>query len=152
MTAPAARQNKAMKTHPKPVSICLLVSLLLSARAADEPTYVKDIQPIFKEHCFKCHGEKKAKGALRLDVREQVYGGNEDDKYAVVPGKSGESLAYTLIVTKDEDDLMPPTDEENPLSKEKIATIKNWIDTGALWDTGDTPVNKPHVRKKEKKK
>jgi hypothetical protein len=46
---------------------------------------------------------------------------------------------------------MPPVEEENPLSKEQIALIKKWIETGAAWDVGDKPVNQPNVRKKEKK-
>jgi mono/diheme cytochrome c family protein len=133
----------------------ILASALLPlafARAADELTYIKDIKPIFEKHCSECHGEKKAKGALRLDTKEHVYGGDDDDEYAVVPGKSDKSLAYTLAVTKDEDDLMPPPDENNPLSPEQIATLKKWIDSGAAWDTGDKPANQPNVRKKEKKK
>jgi mono/diheme cytochrome c family protein len=128
-----------------------VLALLVSARAGD-PTYVTDIKPIFEKHCFDCHGEKKAKGALRLDVKEQVYGGDVDDEYAVVPGKADKSMAYTLLVTQDEDDLMPPAEENNPLNKDQIALIKKWIETGATWDVGDKPVNQPNVRKKEKKK
>ena len=29
-------------------------------------TYAKDIRPIFEASCFRCHGEEKQKGDLRL--------------------------------------------------------------------------------------
>ena len=140
-----------MKLHILSVAGFVLLSAAFG-RAADTLTYVKDIKPIFEKHCNGCHGEKKAKGALRLDLKEHVYGGDDDDEYAVVPGKPDKSMAYTLAVTTDEDDLMPPAEEDNPLSKEQIATLKTWIEQGAAWDAGDKPANQPKVRKKEKKK
>ena len=140
-----------MKLHILSVAGFVLLSAAFG-RAADTLTYVKDIKPIFEKHCNGCHGEKKAKGALRLDLKEHVYGGDDDDEYAVVPGKPDKSMAYTLAVTTDEDDLMPPAEEDNPLSKEQIATLKTWIEQGAAWDAGDKPTNQPKVRKKEKKK
>ena len=30
-------------------------------------TYAKDIRAIFEESCFRCHGEERQKGNLRLD-------------------------------------------------------------------------------------
>ena len=60
-------------------SFCLSLLSAAFGRAAEAPTYVKDIKPIFEKHCTSCHGEKKSKGALRLDLKDQIYGGDEDD-------------------------------------------------------------------------
>jgi mono/diheme cytochrome c family protein len=135
----------------KRVLSSLAVSCWVAASLRAEPvlTFVKDIQPIFEKHCVSCHGEKKSKGNLRLDTKEHVYGGDSGGDFAVVPGDLQKSLAYTLAITTDEDDLMPPAEEENPLSKEQIATIKKWIEQGAHWDVGDKPANTPNVRKKK---
>ena len=34
--------------------------------AEDKVDFTEQIQPIFVEHCAKCHGEKNAKGDIRL--------------------------------------------------------------------------------------
>lgn len=41
----------------------LLLTFLASAHAAAPPTFEKDIRPIFKAHCFDCHGEGDQKRA-----------------------------------------------------------------------------------------
>jgi uncharacterized membrane protein len=40
------------------------------------------------------------------------------------------------MVTDDEDELMPPPDEENPMDEKEIALVKLWIDQGAEWPDG----------------
>lgn len=74
-----------------------LGALLLGAPAAcaDEParslTFEADIRPIFRAHCFDCHGatdEKQGGLDLRL-VRFQLTGGESGP--ALVPGQPGES-------------------------------------------------------------
>ena len=39
--------------------------------------YQSQVRPILKERCFKCHGEKKQKGKLRLDSLERILAGGE---------------------------------------------------------------------------
>jgi len=36
---------------------------------AEAVDFARDIEPIFKTHCYKCHGPKKQEGGLRLDHR-----------------------------------------------------------------------------------
>src|SRR5436309_2502762 len=49
--------------------------------------FVKDIQPIFAEHCYGCHGPKKQEALFRLDAKEIALKGGELGP-AIVPGKS----------------------------------------------------------------
>ena len=44
------------------------IALLSNAARANEIDFVSQVQPILKAHCFKCHGENKQKGDLRLDL------------------------------------------------------------------------------------
>ena len=69
------------------------------------------IKPIFEEHCFKCHGEKKQKGKLRLDT---------NDFHKVIEKLEPEkSKLYELITLPiDDEDIMPPKD--GPLPKESM--------------------------------
>ena len=49
----------------------LAALLAAGADAQENPApvdFVRDIQPLLKEHCIACHGEKKQKGSLRLDL------------------------------------------------------------------------------------
>ncbi len=40
-----------------------------SVFAAGEIDYVRDVKPILKMHCFRCHGPLKAESGLRLDTK-----------------------------------------------------------------------------------
>ncbi|HEX5243908.1 MAG TPA: c-type cytochrome domain-containing protein, partial [Tepidisphaeraceae bacterium] len=39
--------------------------------------FVRDIQPIFRENCYKCHGPEKQKAQLRFDSKDSVYAGGQ---------------------------------------------------------------------------
>jgi hypothetical protein len=92
--------------------------------------YAKDIKPIFEKSCFKCHGEKKHKGKLRLDSLEAVKKGGEDGE-VVIAGKSAKSPLVQAVARLDDDSAMPPDDKGDPLTKEQIGLIRAWIDQGA---------------------
>ncbi len=92
-------------------------------------TYVKDIRPLFEKNCFKCHGQEKQKGKLRLDSLETVKKGGEDGE-VVIKGKSAESLLVQAVARLDEDEAMPPEGKGDPLSKDDVGLIRAWIDQG----------------------
>ena len=126
--------------------------LIFSAQAVD---FEKDIKPIFDERCAKCHGEKKQKSDLRLDLRSSILKGGDLGEPGAVPGHPEKSTIYKLItLDEDHDDIMPP--KGDPLSKEQTELIKKWIEQGAkmpekkivqevLWSY--KPVVKPQVPK-----
>ena len=97
-------------------------------------TYAKYIQPLFEKTCFKCHGQEKQKGKLRLDSLEAALKGGENGK-DVIAGKSAESpLVHAIAHLGDEDYFMPPPknkDNIKQLGKEEIGLIRAWIDQGA---------------------
>ena len=70
-------------------------------------TYAKDIRPLFEASCFRCHGEERQKGELRLDSLEAVLKGGEDGK-VVVPGASKKSLLVIAAARIDDETAMPP--------------------------------------------
>jgi hypothetical protein len=75
--------------------------------AAKGVTYAKDIRPLFEASCFRCHGEERQKGELRLDSLESVLKGGEDGK-VVVPGDSKKSLLVVAVAQINEELAMPP--------------------------------------------
>src|SRR5258708_6137862 len=68
----------------------------LPSPTARQVDFVKDIQPIFAEHCLNCHGPKKHEAEFRLDVKEIALKGGELGP-AVLPGKSADSLLIHLV-------------------------------------------------------
>lgn len=70
-------------------------------------TFAQDIQPIFKENCFGCHGGERAKGNLRLDSVEGVLKGSKDGK-VVIPSNSEKSKLVLAVARVNEREAMPP--------------------------------------------
>jgi hypothetical protein len=88
------------------------------------------VQPIFQRACYPCHGPEKHKSEYRLDVRDVALKGGELYAPNIKPGSAVESTLVQFV--SGEGDLeMPP---EGPrLSAEEIATLRAWIDQGAVW-------------------
>ena len=83
------------------------MSKLPPAATKDGLTYANDIRPILETSCFRCHGEQRPKGGLRLDSLDAVLKGGEDGK-VIVPGKSKESLLLIAAAQIDDETAMPP--------------------------------------------
>jgi mono/diheme cytochrome c family protein len=96
--------------------------------------FVREVRPIFEQHCYECHGETKHKGGLRLDVKAAALKGGDNDGPNIIPGKAKESSLIHFVTSTDEDEVMPPKGVR--LSKEQVATLVAWINEGALWPDG----------------
>ena len=95
------------------------------------------IRPVFKEHCWKCHGNGKKHGGLKMDTLDGLLaGGNEG--VALVPGDSSTGLLMKALryESGDSDLDMPP---KGKLPDAVISDIARWIDLGAPWPTGLPP-------------
>jgi mono/diheme cytochrome c family protein len=92
--------------------------------------FVRDVRPIFREHCVSCHSAAKKKGSFRLDARSAAMKGGMAGK-AILPGKGAESPLVKLLLDSDPDARMPQ--KAPTLPKEKIDTLRRWIDQGAPW-------------------
>ena len=98
-----------------------------------------DVEPIFLAHCQKCHGPKRQKNGLQLVPWPTMFVGTATDQ-VVKPGKPSESLLYHAITLPvAEEGHMPPADKGDPLTKEQIDQIANWITDGATGPDGQRP-------------
>ena len=106
----------------------IVFSLLLVMQANAEPTEIlfeRDIRPIFRAHCFDCHGATEQVEAgldLRL-VRFMTTGG--DSGPAIEPSDASNSL----LIERIESEEMPPGDAK--VSDAELRTLKQWIDAGS---------------------
>jgi Protein of unknown function (DUF1549)/Protein of unknown function (DUF1553)/Planctomycete cytochrome C len=101
-------------------------------RAAEPPSFSRDVLPILSDNCFFCHGpDAKAREAdLRFDTAD---GALRIDKPVIVPGKSAESEVLRRIASTNPDTVMPPPKSGRELTAAQVETLKAWIDGGAKW-------------------
>lgn len=117
-----------------------------SAPAADAKGtefFEAKIRPILAQSCVGCHGQEKQKGKLRLDTREGlIKGGEEDGKQIVVfdAANPEKSMIVEAIEYKNDDLAMPPPkkNQSRKLPDDQIAAIKEWLKMGAPY--GAKPV------------
>ena len=115
------------------IALCIAASFLARAEAAPVD-FGREVRPIFEKHCSECHGEKKQKSGLRLDVKAAALKGGDNHGPNIIPGKARESSLIHLVTSRDEDEVMPPKGER--LSAAQIATLTAWINEGAVWPDG----------------
>nr|MDQ2731804.1 DUF1549 domain-containing protein [Armatimonadota bacterium] len=112
-----------------------------STTASETPSakfdYARDIEPIFKANCVKCHGGETMMGGLRLDVKSYAMQGG-DSGPVIVPGSSEKSLLVQRILGLGGKPQMPKG--AAPLSADEIAKIRGWIDGGATWQADAAPL------------
>ena len=108
------------------------LGLLLIGTLQAQVDFTRDVQPIFAKSCYGCHGAKKQMGGLRLDSKVLAFAGGQSGK-AIQPSKAAESTLYQRVAGIGDQARMPMGGK---LEAGQIATIKNWIDQGAIWPDG----------------
>lgn len=104
------------------------------AFSAEQVAYFEErVEPIFAEHCVKCHGGgDSVKGGLYLTSRAGLLTGG-DLGPAVDVANPEASLLLAMLSYKDEHHQMPPSGK---LPDEQIAAIREWIVLGMPWTPG----------------
>jgi hypothetical protein len=116
-----------------------LSSVGLRALPAAEPTagatppavapefFAERIRPLLERRCLECHGEDTAEAELRLDSLAGLSKGGRSGP-VLVSGDADGSLLVQAVRRLDESLAMPP---EQPLDKQEIAALVEWIAGGA---------------------
>ncbi len=97
------------------------------ARGVD---FRRDIEPIFRANCYRCHGAKSASARLRLDNKQLAMKGGISGA-VIAPGNSKESRLMKRILGEGDEARMPIGGD--PLKADQIELIRRWIDEGAVW-------------------
>ena len=127
--SPVQRPSRSPRVLGAVVSI-VLASSALPGQVAARVDFARDVQPLFRDYCYSCHGPAVQSNNFRLDRRRDSLPNRVGANGArVVPGNSAVSRLY-LRVTGQAGLQMPPT---GALGPEQIATLKAWIDQGAEW-------------------
>jgi hypothetical protein len=103
--------------------------------------FERDIQPIFAERCFSCHGQATHIKDFRLDMKTSALRTNPGGATPIVPYRAKDSLLFHLVEGKS-GKRMPP--QGAPLTAKQISTLRRWIDTGANWPESAASLAKSH--------
>jgi hypothetical protein len=141
--APAAAKPAApAPAAAKPAAAPAAGGKLDAAIAAKAVVYRDVIAPIMAAKCNGCHGEEKKKGKLQLHDYAAIMKGGSDGPTTVIAKNSKDSLMLVRAnLPTDDDEHMPPSDEPQ-LTKEEVAILKWWIESGAS-DTATVAAAKP---------
>ncbi len=113
--------------------------LLAATDPAKAKVYDDVLAPVLAAKCYSCHGPDKDKGKLRLHTKEDLLkGGKGAGEKIIVKGKLDDSeLYYRMDLPNDDDDVMPPFDEDEPhdaVTPAQLSVFKAWILAGADFD------------------
>lgn len=115
------------QTHLRFIYVAIWTSQLVQLAVAAPVDFVRDVAPIFQQHCVHCHNESKTSGDLSLS---QSMGLRELD--LIVPWKPAESsLLDAIIAEEGEAPSMP--EEGTALTLKQVEVIRQWIAEGAKW-------------------
>ncbi|MBL8819508.1 MAG: DUF1592 domain-containing protein [Planctomyces sp.] len=102
-------------------SLALCLSIVVGSwlsgvhAVADETQFDREVLPILKSHCVRCHGAEKQEGGVRLDTLSVNL---VDDRAAL------EQWHEVLNVLQKSE--MPP-EGEMPLSSQQLQTLTDWV-------------------------
>ncbi len=105
---------------------CLFVFTLLAPGADFEA----DIEPIFHQRCYACHGPSMQLSGFQLDSREAALKGGYSGP-VIIPGDAGASKLLERVSVERQNFQMPPAGPR--LSDAEVAKLREWIDQGAQW-------------------
>lgn len=96
---------------------------------AEKVDFLRDIHPIFEQHCIGCHGEE-SQGSLRLDSR--AYAAEGGHSGSPVLGGDITTNAILQRVTNTDESIRMPKDSP-PLTGDEQDRLRRWVEQGTPW-------------------
>lgn len=113
------------------VFACLTGNCTFSADDSTDALFENSIRPVLVESCFRCHGDTKESGGIRVDSRDALLQGG-DSGPAILLGNPDASLLIKAIRRHSDVSAMPP-DKDKALRPDQIASFEAWVLGNAPW-------------------
>lgn len=111
--------------------LAALIAMVVGSNGlAAEVSFIREIRPIFAEHCLQCHGpdEKRLEADLRLDLERS------SKKRVILAHQPDQSELVRRILSDDPDKRMPPAETGKTLTAAEIRLLQQWIAEGARYE------------------
>jgi Protein of unknown function (DUF1553)/Protein of unknown function (DUF1549)/Planctomycete cytochrome C len=105
--------------------VAVLSPCVRSSGDESRPMLERDVLPLLKVRCLKCHSPLKSKGKLNLSSPRSLARGGTSGP-VIVPGNPDDSTLWDMV----SNDEMPPKPED-PLSADEKGLLRRWIEQGA---------------------
>ncbi len=115
---------------PTIAHLLALVSLASQMPATELP---KDL---LEAKCLSCHNPEKDKGKLDMSTRAKILTGGDNGPAINIEHPDQSEILLRVRLPHDDDDIMPPSKKDKPLTAEEIKLIADWIQAGATWPDG----------------
>ena len=123
-----------MNMRRSSLTVIVLIRLL-PALAAAAPDFEKEVVPVLEQTCLSCHNANETKGDLDLSSRAAAFA----FEGLVVPGDPAASLLLEVVSGPEPE--MPK--KADPLTKEQVTVLRDWIAAGAKWPEERTLAHNP---------
>lgn len=117
------------------MSLAPFATLLAFAAA---PDFGREVLPLLREHCFKCHSHEagKSKGGFVVDSPGSLAKGG--DNGPAIDAKTPTNGLFLRAIRRESGvEAMPPG---GALTATALATLEKWILAGAPWPASETTV------------
>jgi WD40 repeat protein len=116
---------------------CLIAFLLTATLSGADPSFRRDVFPLFRDNCLACHSAQTKMGQLVMEDYDGLMKGGKTGP-ALVAGNAESSLLVRMLEGRAQP-KMPFGGGDLPAKN--IATIRAWIDAGAKGEavTSATP-------------
>ena len=124
-------QVRPLRFTPFLVVVLFNAALHPQTRLRARNAFAQKVQPIFQEHCYKCHSHaaEKIKGGLVVDSRDGMLTGG-DTGPAIVPGEPEKSLLIEAVRYGNRDLQMPPKNKKLTATTDRARSTE-WVKKGA---------------------
>lgn len=111
--------------------LSLFLPLISFAQQKDEVSFSKDVFPLFKAKCLKCHEQDDENpNDFAMDNYEMLMKSGITKKI-IIPGNSKKSYLIIKLHPKPPKGAQMPIFSKKKLDEEEIDLITTWIDQGA---------------------
>ncbi|MFA6456965.1 MAG: c-type cytochrome domain-containing protein [Bacteroidota bacterium] len=111
--------------------ICSLLILWCIPSTAQTISYSKDIYPLLKSKCLKCHEkDDENPNSFAMDNYSLLRTSGKT-KDMIIPGNGADSYLIVKLLPKPPKGAQMPIFSKKKLSEEDVDMIKKWIDQGA---------------------
>ncbi len=115
--------------------IVLILFTLVVAACSNETlvSFSQDVKPILDQNCIRCHqsgGVGQTASGLSMETYADLMKGTRNGPMIIAGDVEGSNL-LVLMEGRADPSISMPHDQQKPIAKEDIQTIRLWIDQGA---------------------